>query len=180
MTATIEAAADPDEILRLAQRGDHEAFARLVEEHEAMVFSIALRFFADREKADEIAQDVFVQLYRSLASIQSRAHLVFWLRQVTSRRCIDRTRRFRLHAVPLDEVQSRVAECAEPGDPLLERRLRELVTALPDAQRIAITLRYQEDLDPAEICRILGIPLRTVKSHLYRALQALRKKLGDY
>ncbi len=178
MTAIIEAAGDPDETLRSAQRGDHDAFSRLIDEHEAMVFSIALHFFGDRDRADEIAQDVFVRLYRSLAAIESSSHLVFWLRQVTSRRCIDEKRRFRLRAVPLDEADARAVESPEP-DLLLERRLRELVVELPDAQRIAITLRYQEDLDPAEICRILGIPLRTVKSHLYRALQALRKKLGD-
>jgi RNA polymerase sigma-70 factor, ECF subfamily len=178
MTAIIEAAGDPDEALRLAQCGDHDAFARLIEEHEAMVFSIALHFLGDRTKADDVAQDVFVRLYRSVGSIQSSSHLLFWLRQVTARRCIDEKRRFPLRLIPLDEVHSRAAMSAE-GDPLLDRRLRALVTALPDAQRIAITLRYQEDLDPAEICGILGMPVRTVKSHLYRGLRALRKKLGD-
>lgn len=179
MTAIIEAAADPESALRLAQSGDHDAFARLIEEHEAMVFSIALHFFGDRTKADDIAQDVFVRLYRSLSKIESGAHLVFWLRQVTSRRCIDEKRTFRLYAVPLESVRPAIANSGEGGDPILQRRLRALLTTLPAPQRIAIALRYQEELDPTEIARILDIPVGTVKTHLYRGLRALRKKLGD-
>lgn len=180
MTAIIEAATDPDVALRAAQRGDHEAFARLVEEHEAMVFSIALHFFGDRTQADDIAQDVFVRLYRFLGNIESASHLVFWLRQVTSRRCIDEKRTFRLFAVPLESVEKSTASNSEPGDPILQRRLRALLPTLPAQQRIAITLRYQEELDPMDIARVLGIPVQTVKSHLYRGLRALRKKLGDH
>lgn len=179
MTAIIEAA-DPEGALRLAQSGDHDAFARLVEEHEAMVFSIALHFFNDRTKADDIAQDVFVRLYRSLSTIESSAHLVYWLRQVTARRCIDEKRTFRLFAVPLESVRPPVSVGNDPGDPILQRRLRGLLTTLPAPQRIAIALRYQEELDPAEIARILDVPVPTVKSHLYRGLRALRKKLGDH
>lgn len=178
MTAVLTEAAVPEGLLARAREGDHEAFAGIVEEQEAMVFSIAFHFFNDRSRAEEIAQDAFLQLYRSLGSIESDTHLVHWLRQVTTRRCIDSIRRPRLHAVPIDEI----AELAGPhrvADCLLERKLRELVAGLPETQRLVVTLRYQEDLDPAEICRIVGLPVNTVKSHLHRALRALRRNLGD-
>jgi RNA polymerase sigma-70 factor, ECF subfamily len=178
MRAVAAEAAEANQTLRLAQAGDQDAFAALVEQHEAMVFSIALRFFADRSRAEELAQEVFVQLYRSIGEIASDEHLLFWLRQVTSRRCIDQKRRFRLRAVSLDEAPH-LAAAPNFGDPLLDRKLQKLVAELPEAQRIAITLRYQEELEPQEICRLLGVPLKTVKSHLYRALQALRTKLED-
>ncbi len=159
-----------------AREGDHEAFADLIERHEAMVYSLAWNFFGDRSRAEEIAQDVFLQLYRNLDRVESDAHLLFWLRQVTTRRCIDVTRRARLKAVSLDDAGEIQAEL-KPADPLLDRRLARLVQELPDLQRAVVTLRYQEDLDPADICRIVGMPVNTVKSHLHRALLALRRKL---
>ncbi|MBV8519990.1 MAG: sigma-70 family RNA polymerase sigma factor [Acidobacteria bacterium] len=166
-------------VLARARGGDHDAFAELIETHEAMVYSVAWNFFGDRGKAEEIAQDVFLQLYRNLATIESESHLLFWLRQVATRRCIDVTRRSRLKAVSLDDAGDLPAR-EHAADPLLDKRLRQLVGELPDVQRAVVTLRYQEDLDPAEICRIVGMPVNTVKSHLHRALQALRRKLESH
>ena len=171
--------ADAQTPLERARAGDHDAFAELVEGHEGMVFSIALHFFNDRNRAEEIAQDVFLQLYRSLGEIESEAHLLFWLRQVTSRRCIDGMRRSRMRLVSFEEI-GEVPSKPQLSDPLLDRKLQKLIAGLPESQRIIVTLRYQEDLDPSEICRIVGMPVNTVKSHLHRALAALRRKLGDH
>src|SRR5687767_11836363 len=104
MTAMISEVARPLHPLDRARSGDHAAFAEIVAEHESMVFSIAYHFFNDRDRAQEIAQDTFLQLYRSLLAIESPSHLVHWLRQVTTRRCIDITRRTRLRAVSIEEV----------------------------------------------------------------------------
>ena len=172
-----EVIAMPDALER-ARGGDHDAFAELVSEHEAMVFSIAYHFFNDRDRAEEIAQEAFLQLYRNLGSISSPSHLLFWLRQVTSRRCIDTVRRSRLKAVCIDDVDE-LPSAGVTADPLLDRKLKQLVAGLPETQRLVVTLRFQEDLDPAEICRIVEMPINTVKSHLHRALSALRKKLGE-
>ena len=175
MTAIAEVAAFPDPLVR-ARAGDHEAFATLVREHQSMVFSIAWRFFRDRDRADELAQDVFLQLYRCLGDIESSSHLTHWLRQVTSRRCIDQTRRARLRPVALDEAGELQTAAAE-SDPFLQKKLQELVADLPPLQRLMVTLRYQEDLDPSEIGGIVQMPVNTVKSHLHRAIVALRNKL---
>ncbi|MGZ8831330.1 MAG: RNA polymerase sigma factor, partial [Thermoanaerobaculia bacterium] len=148
-------------------------------DHGAMVFSLVYHFFHDRSRAEEIAQDVFLQLYRSLDSIESPEHLTHWLRQVTTRRCIDVIRRSKLRAVPLDSIVD-IESNDRVADPLFDRKLRTLIAELPDMQRIILTLRYQEDLDPSEICRIVEMPVNTVKSHLHRALQSLRSKLGDH
>ncbi|HUP47922.1 MAG TPA: RNA polymerase sigma factor [Thermoanaerobaculia bacterium] len=179
MTAIVtEAVVGNADVLGRAREGDHDAFAEIIEEHQAMVFSLAYHFFHDRSRAEEIAQDVFLQLYRSLDGLQSRAHVLHWLRQVTGRRCIDQVRRARLREVPLEDVEPLSRE-ESSGDPLLRRRLRELIAGLPPKQRLIVTLRYQEDLDPSEICRIVGLPVNTVKSHLHRALRALRRQLGE-
>jgi RNA polymerase sigma-70 factor (ECF subfamily) len=177
MSALLTEVGESEEVLRRAREGDGDAFASLIGDHESMVFSIAWHFFADRNRSEEIAQDVFLQLYRNLERIESRAHLVFWLRQVTSRRCIDEVRRAGPRRISLDDAPD-VPIAPAAGDPLASRRLRELVASLPERQRLMVTLRYQEDLDPAEISRIVGMPVNTIKSHLHRALLALRKKMG--
>ena len=177
MTATVPVAADDDALAR-ARAGDHDAFAELIEEHEAMVFSIALHFFADRGRAEELAQEVFLQMFRSVETIESATHLTFWLRQVTTRRCIDQIRKPRPRLVDIDDVHD-LESPHEMHDSLLDRKLRELIAHMPETQRLIVTLRYQEDLDPSEICRIVELPVNTVKSHLHRAIQSLRKKLGE-
>ena|SRR5579884_2470433 len=174
MTAIAETAADDS--LSRARGGDHDAFAALIEEHQSIVYGIAFHFFGDRARAEEIAQDVFLQLYRSLPAIQSRSHLLHWLRQVTSRKCIDEVRRRGPHRVDLDDVDLSVAP--NSGDPFLARRLRAGIERLPDLQRLILTLRYQEDLGPSDIGRTLGLPENTVKSYLHRALTALRKEFA--
>ena len=179
MTAIVPEAIEFPGALPRARAGDHDAFAELVEQHEAMVYSLAWNFFGDRSRAEEIAQDVFLQLYRNLHTIESDAHLLFWLRQVATRRCIDQTRRSRMRAVSLDDAGDLPAR-ERAADPLRDRRLKRFVQELPEVQRAVVTLRYQEDLDPSEICRIVGMPVNTVKSHLHRALQALRKKLEKH
>jgi len=177
MTAIVPAEIDDDGLAR-ARAGDHDAFADLIEEHEAMVFSIALHFFNDRRLAEELAQEVFLQMFRSLGSVESGTHLTFWLRQVTTRRCIDQIRKGRPRLVDIDDVHDLQAP-HELRDSLLDRKLRELIAHLPEMQRVVLTLRYQEDLDPSEICRIVDLPVNTVKSHLHRAIESLRKKLGE-
>src|SRR4051812_23243513 len=125
--------ADP---LTRARSGDGDAFAELLAEHESMVFSLAYHFFNDRDRAADIAQDVFLQLYRNLDSIDSHTPLVHWLRQVTPRRCIDQLRRRRLRPVPLEEA----GHLSTPsGDPTLGRALRQLVAILPESQRLVVT-----------------------------------------
>ena len=178
MTAIVAEIADAPSALSRAQGGDHDAFAKLVEQHEAMVYSLAYHFFNDRGRAEEIAQDVFLQLYRNLATIESDAHLLFWLRQVTTRRCIDVTRRTRLKAVSLEDA-GELHTAEKRSDVLFDRKMRALLDGLPDIQRVVVTLRYQEDLDPSDICQIVKLPVNTVKSHLHRALQSLRRRLGE-
>lgn len=142
-----------------------------------MVFSIAWHFLRDRTVAEEIAQDVFLQLHRNLGSLQSDAHIMFWLRRVASHRCIDYVRKRKLQPTIAMEDAPEPREAAVPGDPLLSRRLRLLLRSLPEKPRMVMVLRYQEDLMPEEIARIMDMPVRTVKSHLQRALAMLREKL---
>lgn len=164
--------------LARARSGDAAAFTTLVRQHQRAVYSLALRMLSDRHKAEDLAQEVFIRLHRKLALVQSDAHLVFWLRQVTSRLAIDRLRREpRYELLPLPEDLP-VAGESTTGDPILQQRLQGLLARLPAAARVVVLLRYQEDLDPAEIAQVLDMPVNTVKSHLKRSLERLRGQLS--
>src|SRR5205823_3436455 len=127
--------------LAQARAGDIAAFADIVRQYEAMVFSIGYRFFNDRSTAEDLAQEVFLRLFRHLRDIDSTAHLRFWLRRVTSRCCIDGQRqRARAAEVALDDVANieRMATPTLSRDVLLEDRLRAYVSALPDHARLVV------------------------------------------
>jgi RNA polymerase sigma-70 factor, ECF subfamily len=151
-------------------------FDVLVARHQSMVFSIAYHYLQDRSAAEDLAQDVFLQLHHHLGRLESADHVTFWLRRVTAHRCIDHRRQHRLRLLSLDTIAEPAHEPTS-DDPLLTRRLHALIGALPPRARMAIVLRYQEDLTPDEIARVLGRPVATVKSQLQRALKTLRKKL---
>jgi len=151
-------------------------FAELVGEHRSMVFSLAYHFLHNRAAAEEIAQDVFLELYLHLGEMQSSEHVVSWLRRVTANRCIDTARRWRRRPeVQLDE-QCDPGASPPAADVLLSRRLRRLVASLPEKARLMVLFRYQEDLDPEDISDLMNIPVNTVKSQLRRALDTLRQK----
>jgi RNA polymerase sigma-70 factor, ECF subfamily len=159
---------------------DPERFEELVREHQAMVFSMACRYLRNRALAEEIAQDVFLQLYRKLPSLESSEHVLHLLRWVTAHRLIDHSRKEkrRLQS-PLDDAPEPVAaDSTSDPDPLLSEMLRDLVASLPENARVVMILRYQEDLDPIDIARALDMPIATVKSHLQRSLALLREKLS--
>jgi RNA polymerase sigma-70 factor, ECF subfamily len=191
--------AGEDGTLARAKAGDTQAFARLVRVHQRSVYGLALRALGSRMEAEDVAQDVFLQLHLGLGRLESAHHLAFWLRRTVSHRVIDRLRRRRRNpevvgfgaggAGPGDSssasrdvdstgaatVAADVDLVESPGlDSLLVRRLEERVAELPVVARLVLTLRYQEDLDPAQIARMLDLSVNTVKSHLKRSLARLR------
>jgi RNA polymerase sigma-70 factor (ECF subfamily) len=168
-----------DVLLEEARAGSDSAFAALVREHQAMVFGLAFHVLQSWSQAEELAQDVFLTLHQNLARVESARHLVFWLRRVTSNRCIDWIRKpaYR-REVPFDGVFEPAAT-PRASDPMLDALLRRLVAELPPHPRIVVTLRFQEDLDLAEIAAIVELPLNTVKSHLRRSLDLLRRKRAE-
>ena len=169
--------AQGDTTLRQAIAGDTTAFAAIVRDHQSMVFSLAYHFLRDTGLAEEIAQDVFLRLYRDLATIESASHLQAWLRRSTLNRCIDQSRS-RAYRRETHLNASTELRCMDrTPDPIASKILRRQVAALPETQRAVVILRYQEGLEPNEIAVTLCLPLNTVKSRLQRALQILRSRL---
>jgi RNA polymerase sigma-70 factor, ECF subfamily len=161
-------------------------FRRLVETHQRMVFSLALRVTGEYGTAEEVAQDAFLELYRAVERLESEDHVRFWLRRVTVHRATDALRRRAVR--PEAAAEEWIEEAHSLGgaedsagigsgmNAAVVARLEELLQGLPEAMRVAVVLRYQEEMSPDEIAKLLGQPVATVKSHLQRGLQLLRRK----
>ena len=156
-------------------------FEGLVNEHQSMVFSMAWRITGDRGLAEEIAQDVLLELDRHLPHLGSANHARYWLRQVTLHRSTDAMRRKRTKAASLgtdvwDELEERHGVLEPDRESPLGVRVEQLLALLPDVQRAAIVLRYQEEMTPDEIAVMVRAPVATVKSNLQRGLKLLRAR----
>ena len=166
-----------DDSLLRARAGEQKAFTALVRKYQGSVYGLALRMMSNPHKAEELAQEVFLQLHRKLASIESEAHLAFWLRKVTTNRAIDLLRQEpRGEVVPLEDEPDLVSE-PDAEDPLLQRQLRGWLSELEPTPRAVMLLRYQEDLDPTDIAEAMNMSIHTVKSHLKRSLATLRSRM---
>lgn len=156
-------------------------FGQLVDEHQSMVFSLALRMTGDRGLAEEIAQDVFLELDRHLGKIETPEHALYWLRRVAMSRSADSLRRRRIRGIDLwVEIDETHTAGPEERPSPLGARLEHLLATLPEAQRAVLVLRYQEDMLPEEIAAALDAPLATVKSQLQRGLKLLRAKVTNH
>lgn len=162
-------------------RTEAAEFRGVVERHQRMVFSLALRVTGEYGTAEEVAQDVFLELFRSAERLSGDDHVRFWLRKVTVHRATDALRR-QAHR-PESQAEEWMDDAAPPdgdGGPgvgtVLEARLEDLLGSLPEQMRIAVVLRYQEDMTPEEIAKMLGQPIASVKSNLQRGLKLLRRK----
>ena len=157
-------------------KGESPSFEWMVRRYQGMVFSLAYHFSRDRALAEDLAQEVFLDLYRNAGSIKSPAHLEFWLRRVTVHRAIDHSRKNRIQFASL-ENEAEPQAAAHETDPLMSNKLRQLVATLPPKRRMVVLLRFQEELELHEIAEIMEMPINTVKSYLQRSLGFLREKL---
>jgi RNA polymerase sigma-70 factor (ECF subfamily) len=174
------------------RRGDPHAFARLVALHEGMVFNLAARLLGDSEEARDVAQEVFLQVFRTLGRFEGRSTLKTWIYRIVVNQCRNRQRwwkrRRRERSCPIDGLgpadEARLAERGPEGpDTRFERRerARRVQRALERIRfehRAVLLLREVEGLSCEEIAGTLSLPEGTVKSRLSRAREALRAALA--
>src|SRR4030095_3145154 len=133
-------------------------FELIVHERQGMVYSIAYNFFLNSAGAEELAQDVFLQLYENRNAVQTGPHCVAWLRRTTIHRCIDTWRGSSLqHEVHLEKQPDIAADCSQ-SNPLLMEKLGRLIASLPEKPRSVLILRYGEDMEVEEISSVLQMP----------------------
>lgn len=172
-----------EELVAAAQAGDASAFDVLVSRWNRRIQGAAFRVLGSDEDAREVSQEAFLKAYRALAGFKGQARFSSWLYQIAINLCRDRIRRRKGNGVvSLEEIRENGRLPALPGPTALElverrdlaRRVAGAIEALSAEQREVVVLKEYEGLTFPEIAEVLGIPVSTVKTRLYRALQQLR------
>ena len=184
--AGLRASADSDLVARAAA-GDGAAFHALVERHRAMVYRLAYQFAGNHHDAEDIAQDVFIKVYRSLDRFRYDAQLTSWLYRIVMNACIDHRRRQSPAgwAPFTEETELQMANTPEesPGPEeqayggQLGEVLQSEIARLPPGQRLVFTMRHHEGLKLSEIASALRLAQGTVKRQLHAAVHRLRGAL---
>lgn len=169
-----------------AQRGDHAAFAQLVEHYQTPVYNLAFRMLGNPNDAEDAAQETFLRAFTRLKSFKGELKFPTWLLSIDAHYCIDRLRR-RKHFTWLsldDEVlgDSLSSDLPEPADETLrhesQQEVERLLEQLSPASRLVVVLRYWHDQSIEEIAKTTGDSASAIKVRLHRARQALAQQLA--
>jgi RNA polymerase sigma-70 factor, ECF subfamily len=188
-------ASDPDvHLMMLFQDGQEEAFTQLVRRNQHKVFSVIYRFLGDRTEAEDLAQEVFLRVYRTAGRYEPTAKFSTWLYRIATNISLNAIRnRSRFHTMSLEVRQDdsedfhrEIADDNSPGpadamhDEELARVVMEAIELLPEQQRGAIILNKYEGLSYDDVAEILSCSVMAVKSLLSRARSNLKSKLMPY
>lgn len=180
------------ELIDRTLSGDGSAFETLVERYQRKIFRVAFAIVRDDAEADGITQDTFVQAYTKLARFEGRSELETWLTRIAINKSRDLLRRRRFVSLfTLREGEEQEEAIIEPiderPDPEREMLASQLRTAIRNAERtlsaqqkVIFRLRHYEDLSLEEIAGHLGLRSGTVRAHLFRAVQKIRKELAGW
>jgi len=187
---------DPDATLMLrVQRGDRAAFTELVGKYQQPIFSFILRTLRDETESEDLAQNTFIQVWKSAARYRPSARFSTWLFTIARNLCLNEIRRRSRH--PADSLdaptiageehtapQIEDATIARPTEAVLHGELEDKLAAaladLPENQRTAILLCQRDELSYDEIARVLGCSLSATKSLIFRGRETLKQRLKNY
>ncbi|MGB7875779.1 MAG: sigma-70 family RNA polymerase sigma factor [Anaerolineales bacterium] len=176
-------------LIENAQKGDQDAFAELVNEHQRYVYNLALRILRDENEALDLAQETFVRAWSALPNFRGQSRFRTWLYRIATNLCYNRLPTLRrslneLGEEIVEELSNPDPRSVNPAYKLEKQELREYlfqaVDNLDEKYRLLIALRYQDELSYDEIASTLNLPLGTVKTGLFRAKARLRSALENY
>ncbi|MDQ7793462.1 MAG: sigma-70 family RNA polymerase sigma factor [bacterium] len=186
----VDAAGNSDEhLIRRAQDGDTAAFAELVRRYQDRIHNLAYRMLSRREEAEDVAQETFLHVYRSMASFRGE-RFSSWVYKIASNLCLDYLRKHRARLLSLDapaeaesDLHREIPDSGHlPEDLVTQAELagdvQRAIATLPPKYRLVVVLRHFYDLSYEEIVQVSNLPLGTVKTRLFRARDLLRKRLG--
>ncbi|HVM48438.1 MAG TPA: sigma-70 family RNA polymerase sigma factor [Candidatus Acidoferrum sp.] len=187
---------DPDAALMLRVRqGDTAAFAELVDKYKQPVMNVAYRMLRDATEAEDLAQNVFVQVHKSAERYRVSSKFSTWLFTIARNLCLNEIRRRARHPAssldaphpeqedqPLHQFED--LKTASPPDSLLhgelDAKIGEALAGLPESQRLAIVLCRQDELSYEDIAKVLGCSVSATKSLIHRGRETLKQKLKPY
>ena len=168
------------ETVAACQRGDREAFDRLVQRYQREVYRLCYRYLGQHEDANDLAQEVFLRAWRSIGRFRGDSAFSTWLYRIAVNACLNHRALKRVPTQDLPEAlpdPSRGAE-ARAQDEDVARRVRGAIARLPEKQRATLVLKVYHELSHEEVANVLGSSVGTVKSNLFHALGNLKRLLG--
>src|SRR5256886_11877447 len=189
--AKSEEDADDLRLMQLVGRGDTGAFEQLIERHQALVAGTVARMLGSNSDVEDIAQQVFIRLWKSARRYVPRAKFTTWLLKITRNLVFNELRRTKRHAhVPLQSEpgaedpplkdEMNLAPDASLLELELQRTIEEAILQLPETQRLALGLRRYDHLSSEKFARYPDLSVPPVKSVLFRARSELRSRLSKY
>jgi len=165
--------------------GDNDAFGELLTRYKNLVYSVALRMVSDKDEADDLAQEIFIKLYRNLEKYQPEYRFSTWTMKVATNHVIDHRRKKRQETVSIDEMGDSLAAdtAASPEAAYIAKEqtemLRGLIDDLPEMYKVPIVLYHQQGLSYSEISEITGEPLSKVKNRIFRGRKMMKESLVE-
>lgn len=188
----MEKKADDFQLIEAFREGNEKAFEEIVRRYQRQVANIIYLTLGNREEVDDLSQEVFVRVYRSLGRFEYDSSLYSWIYRIAVNLCIDEIRKKKIRKlIPLDfltekrfEAEKRARGVTTASDELLQKEKREIIQNalghLSLIHRTVILLREYQDLSYDEIAKTLRISPQAVKSRIFRAREELRELLKDY
>ncbi|HOX39158.1 MAG TPA: sigma-70 family RNA polymerase sigma factor [Candidatus Brocadiia bacterium] len=179
------------QLLMNCRRGDPRSFGLLIERYQDRIYNTALGMLGSPEDAADVAQEVFIKAWRSLAGFRGDSSFLTWVTRITYNTVISHRRKggIQTQSLWIEDDDSREEKASDnpgvdPADESLSReaqqRVRAAIAALPDDARRLVVLRDIEGMEYEEIADVTGLPLGTVKSRLHRARMQLKETLEPY
>lgn len=175
------------ELIERSRAGDRQAFQALIERYQRLVAMIVFRIVPQREDALDLCQDVFLKVYEHLGDFRAESEFSTWIGRIARNTALNHIKRQRLPSFSELPTGAAGVEALSGMQPSPEqryqadersRRLEQELAALPEADRVMLSLFHQQGMDYESIARILELPVSSVKSHLFRSRQKLRQRLG--
>lgn len=171
-----------------AKNGDDAAFSELMQRHYKGVLNFVYRFTGGNSNSEDITQEVFLRVYRSIGRYEPEAKFTTWLYKIASNLCLTKLKKSKNNKMSLEEITEKTGEMPDPavdsGDDLLYRkqlkkRIFKALRNLPEKERLAVTMSKYNGFSYIEISEILECTVGAVKTHIYRGRMKLVEELKD-
>ena len=169
------------ELVQKCLNGEKEYFSELITRHKNLVYSVVLRMVNNQDDANDLAQEVFIKVYKNLDKYFPDFKFSTWIVKITTNHVIDYRRKKKYETVPMEEVEYKLIEENTPEQDCLEKEerqvLNQLLNNLPYIYKVPIILYHQQGLSYQEIAEAINEPLSKVKNRIFRGRKILKEEL---
>lgn len=170
------------ELVKMCLNGDNEAFSELISRYKRLIYSVAYKFSKNEEEVNDMAQEAFIKIYRSLSRYDDQYKFSTWSVKVATNICLDHVRRRKPEAVSLQEVENFTGSGNFPEEYYLRKEksqvLKDAIDDLPEIYRVPIVMYHQKGMSYKEIAEYLDKPMSIIKNRIFRARNTLRQNLA--